>query len=134
MNIQDIKTYLKMKVRIEEELNNLCSNIFSYVKDKYVEQLEFGRFSRYHTYFVNKESICIEYYEYGYDCHSEDYLPDIPLELLESETSWQKFLDDYYEKKKKEKEEKKAKEEQAKENKEREIYERLKKKFGNETV
>lgn len=125
MKLQDIQTYLRLK----KELDDLCIAIFTYVKKKYEKQLEFGWYSTYCDYSITKTELCIDYCDYSYGRQEEDYLPDIPLELLESETSWQKFLDNYYEKKKKEKEEKKAKEEQAKENKEREIYERLKKKF-----
>lgn len=130
MKVQDIQTYLRLK----KELDNLCITIFTYVKEKYVKQLEFDWYSTYRDYSITKTELCIEYSDYGYDRYEEDYLPDIPLELLESESSWQQFLDDYYKKKKKEEEEKKAKEEQAKENRERELYLRLKKKFGNETV
>ena len=128
MNVQDIKNFIKVK----EELSNLSFDIFYYVKEKYVDQLEFGRYSSYSKYyFINEKELCIEYYEYGYDCYNENWLPKIPIEFLEEETSWKKFLDDYYEKKKKEKEEKKAKEEQDKEDRERELYKKLKQKFEN---
>lgn len=130
MNIQDIKTY----IRIKAELTNLCNDILYYVKNNYIEQLRFGRYSAYNKYFVTDTSICIEYYDYGYDCYECSWLPDIPIEFLESESSWQQFLDDYYQNKIKEEEEKKAKEEKAKENQEHELYLRLKKKFGNETI
>lgn len=130
MNIQDIKTY----IRIKEELTDLCSDILYYVKRKYIEQLTFGRYSAYNKYFITDTSISIEYYDYGYDLYDYDWLPDIPLELLESESSWQQFLDDCYEKKIKEEEERKTKEEQAKEDKERELYKKLKEKFEDETI
>lgn len=130
MNIQDIKTF----IRLEEELDNLCSTIFYYVKDKYVKQLDFNKYSSYNKYYVTLRGVSIEYKDYGYDLVATSCLPTIPFELLEIDSSWQQFLDDYYEKKRKEEEEKKVKEEKAKENKEREVYERLKKKFGNETI
>lgn len=127
MNIQDIKTYM----RIEEELYDLCINIFRYVKDRYIKYLMFGRYSSYSKHHVSDTGICIEYSDYGYDYYDCAWLPDIPLELLESESSWQKFLDDYYKKKAEEEKQRKAKEEQAKEDKERELYKKLKEKFEN---
>lgn len=130
MNIEDIKTF----IRLEEELDNLCSTIFYYVKEKYVKQLDFNKYSSYGKYYVTLRGISIEYKDYGYGLVDSDFLPTIPFDLLEIDSSWQQFLDDHYQNKIKEEEEKKAKEEKAKENKEREVYERLKKKFGNEII
>lgn len=128
MNIQDIKTY----IRIKEELTYLCTDILYYVKNNYIEQLRFGRYSVYNKYFITDTSICIEYYDYGSDLYEYSWLPDIPIELLELESSWQQFLDNCYKQKIKEEEQRKAKEKQAKEDKERELYKKLKEKY--ETV
>ena len=125
MNIQDIQTYIRLK----EELDDLCRIIFYYVKYRYKEFLNFTDFSEYCKPIISKTGLCIEYNNDGIGYLSKAWLPDIPLECLDSETSWQKFLDDYYEKKKKEEEEKEAKRKQAKEDKERELYLKLKKKF-----
>lgn len=125
MKVQDIEKLIKL----DNELSDLCWNIFYYVKDKYKDCLEFNKYSSYNKYTISNTGICIEYSDsdYGYD--NINWLPDIPIELLETEFSWQQFLDDYYEKKRKEKEQKEAKEEQDKEDKECELYEKLKQKY-----
>lgn len=125
MKIEEIKKILSLK----EELDNLSSNIFQYVKDKYLNQLKFYSYSSYGDYNVDEKYLSIEYYDYGYDVYENDYLPDIPIEHLEEEASWKKFLDEYYEKKIMAEKERLAKEEQEKQDKERELYKKLKKKF-----
>lgn len=130
MNVEDIKTYIK----VSEELNNLCCDIFLYVKQKYEEQLEFGSDSTYDKYYINEKDVCIAYFDYDCCDYNDNFLPNIPLELLQAEISWKLFLDDYYQNKIKEEEEKKAKEERIKENKERELYEKLKEKYGTEKI
>lgn len=126
MNVQDIKTY----IRVEEELHTLCDAIFEYVIENYIDQLKFGKFSLNNKYFISKTGLCIEYYDRIYDMYDCSWLPDIPLESLESESSWQKFLDDYYKKKIEEEEEKKAKAKKMEEYKEREMLRKLKEKYG----
>lgn len=125
MDVQEIRTYIKISI----ELKTLCESIFNYVKSKYKDQLKFGIYSSYSKYFINEKELCIEYFEHCRDYCDEDYLPYIPIELLEKESYWKQFLDTFYENKAKEEEQKKIKEEQAKEDKERELYEKLKQKY-----
>lgn len=95
MKLKDIQTYLRLK----EELDNLCYSIFSYVKEKYVKQLEFDKYSIYDRYYITQIGIYVEYHDYGYGLVDSAILPTIPFELLESESSWKQFLDNYYKKK-----------------------------------
>lgn len=120
MTVEDIKTF----VRLEEELDNLCSTIFYYVKEKYVKQLDFNKYSSYRKYYVTLSGVSIEYEDYGYDLLATNCLPTIPFELLEIDSSWQQFLDDYYKKKIEESEQKKAEEDN-----EYELYMKLKEKY-----
>lgn len=119
MTVEDIKTFIKL----EEELDNLCSTIFYYVKDKYVEQLDFNKYSSYSKYYVTLSGISIEYKDcYGRD-NRRNCLPVIPYELLEVDSSWQQYFDDYFKEKIKESKQK------AIEDSEYELYMKLKEKY-----
>lgn len=125
MKLQDIKILLSTR----QELEDLSSDIFDYVKYKYQDFLKFNRYSNYDDFYINEKNLSISYYDHGYDIYQTEHLPDIPIELLESESDWKSFLDNYYQKKKEEKENWAKKEEQEKEDKERKLYEELKKKY-----
>ena len=88
MNIQDIKTFLRTRKKLDE----LSSNIFNYVKDKHSNHLKFFFYSSYGDCIVNEKYLSIEYYYTGYGEYDDDYLPDIPIELLKKESLWKNFL------------------------------------------
>lgn len=122
MNIQDIKTF----IRVYNKLEDVSTKIFQYIKDNYLDQLRFGRYSRYQEFFIIANRLYISYYNPANELGECSYLPSIPIELLETESSWQQFLDSDFEKRRQKDKERKALE---KENKERELYEKLKKKY-----
>ena len=129
MKTKDFETFIKLK----EEISLLADKIFHYVKEKYVDQLQFGRLSEIDGEDLYESGLEIKYYYYGYDIYDCDHLPTIPIQLLENERSWKKFIDDYYGTKIAEEEKKKQRELQAKEEKERELYNKLKEKYESES-
>lgn len=126
MKLQDIKTMLNTK----QELEKLSSVIFDYVKDKYQDLLKYNSRSAYDDFYeIDEKHLSVRYYDHGYTLYETEFLPDIPIELIENESDWKSFLDKHYEKEKEVKEKWAKIEEQEKENKERKLYEELKKKY-----
>lgn len=126
MKTKDFETFIKLK----EEIGLLADKIFDYVKGKYVDQLQFGKWSANESEDLDEYGLHIKYYDAGYDLYACDYLPTIPIHLLEDENSWKNFIDDYYGTKIAEEENKKQLGQKVKEENERELYIKLKEKYG----
>lgn len=117
--------YIKAYAKLREELDLLANKIFNYVYDNYNRFLEFESYSRHCDINVHDDVLEIIYFDY-YDNCDRYYLPSIPINLLDDESLWKKFLDEYYELEIAEEEAEKK----DKEKEERELYEELKKKYG----
>lgn len=125
MKAKDIETFINLK----EEISLLADKIFDYVKDNYIDQLKFGKWSANESEVLDEYGLEIKYYDAGYDIYEYGYLPTIPIHLLDDDNSWKQFIDDYYGKKIAEEEKKKEILQQVKEEKERELYNKLKEKY-----
>jgi hypothetical protein len=122
MTKEEFETFKSLKKKLVHEV----SELFDYIKEKYVDVLEFGECSSYHHYGMNDRIIWIEYFDYGYDCYDSRDI-DIPIN---------DFLSNPYEcvdcwanniRAKKQEEEDEAL--KAKEKKEKEELQRLKEKY-----
>lgn len=121
---------IKQYIRLREDMENLAEKIFDYVYDNYKDHLEYWRYSIFSDFSIDNKKLWISYEDYNDVCKAR--LPEIPIELLESEAKWKKFIDKYYKDKIKKEEDRKKQEEIEKEKEERELFEQLKKKY--ETV
>lgn len=108
------KEDLELFIKLYEDIDILSSKIFRYAKEKYEDQLEFGRYSSDCDFELDERGLDIEYEKYGHDCPTSAYLPTIPLDYVVDESLWKQFLDKYFEAeiaKQKEAEKRKAEEE-----------------------
>ena len=108
------KEELKLFIKLHEDLDVLSSKIFRYAKEKYEEQLEYGGFSTDSGFMLDNDGLEIKYFDYGYDCSMQAFLPTIPLDYVVDESLWKQFLDEHFEAKiakKKEEEKRKSEEE-----------------------
>ena len=111
---------------LKEKLDNDVNNLWSYLKEKHLDCLKFGKYSSFHHYNFYRNEICIEYNDYGCDYYDSSEI-DVPTnEFIDQPTEWaDEWANSIREEKKKEMEE------QIKQNekKEREILKRLKEKY-----
>lgn len=122
MKREELETFKSLKGKLENEVKKL----FDYIKEKYLDVLEFGEYSSYHHYNMNDEIIWIEYYDRGYDLYDPMYI-DIPInDFLSNPIEW---ADNWANNIRNEKQEEKEKEIKAKENEEKEELKRLKEKY-----
>lgn len=122
MKREDLETYKSLKRKLEDEVEKL----FDYIKEKYLDVLEFGKYSSYHHYNMNDEIIWIEYYDHGYDIYDSRDI-DIPInDFLSNPIEWADTWANNIRNKKQEDKEKAIK---AKEKKEKEELKRLKEKY-----
>lgn len=108
------KEELELFIKLYEDIDILSSKIFRYVKEKYEDQLEFGRYSSDCDFELDEDGLHIQYEDYGYDLREYAYLPTIPVDYIADESLWKQFLDDYFEAeiaKQKEEEKRKSEEE-----------------------
>ena len=117
---------LKMFKSLKEKLEHEVIELFDYIKTKYLDVLEFGRYSSYHHYAMNNEIIWIEYFDYGYDCYDSRDI-DIPInEFLSNPFEW---ADNWANNIRIEKQKEKDNAIKEQEKKEREQLQRLKDKY-----
>lgn len=111
---------------LQEKLEDEVTKLFSYIYHTYNDVLSFEKCSTYHHYDIDEDIICIEYYDYGYDCYDSREI-EIPINDFVSDPF--KWVDNwannvYAEEKKKAEEAEKIKEER-----ERKELKRLKEKY-----
>lgn len=123
MKQETIKEY----IRLRENLEELCEKIFAYVYENYRDYLGYY-YSVFTDFSIDNETLLITYEDYHDSC--ETSLPEIPIELLDNDVKWKKFIDEYYKDKIKKEEERKKREEMEKEKHERKLFEQLKEKYG----
>lgn len=123
MKEKDIKTYISL----QNEIESLCENIFDYVNDIYDDQLSAPNPTFADFEFWNDE-LTIRYKDY-YGNSYRFSLPSIPVNQLDDEKKWKKFIDDHYGEMIKKQEETKKLVEKEREKKERELLKELKKKY-----
>lgn len=122
MTKEELETFKSLKEKLEHEV----SELFDYIKEKYLDVLEFGECSSYHHYGMNDEIIWIEYFDYGYDCYDSRDI-DIPInDFLSNPYEWANCWANNIRAKKQEEKDKALK---AKEKKEKEELRRLKEKY-----
>jgi hypothetical protein len=120
---------LEMFKSLKEKLEHETIELFDYIKKKYLDVLEFGRYSSYHHYNMNDEIIWIEYFDYGYDCYDSRDI-DIPINDFLSDPF--KWADNWANNIRIEKQKKKDKAIKEQEEKEKKELQRLKDKYENQ--
>lgn len=75
MTRKEFDAFIKTQDKLEREVTDL----FRYIKGKYVSLLAFGTYASYHHHEVSEDSITIEYYDYGYDCYDSSTIT-IPID------------------------------------------------------
>ena len=122
MTKKELETYKSIKEKLEEETLDL----FRYIKEKHLDVLEFDRWSSYHHYELDDKTICIEYYDHGYDCYDSSDI-EIPIDdFLNRPKEWvDEWANEIREEHRRQKQEKLEEEEKR----EKEELQRLKKKY-----
>lgn len=75
MTKKELEAYKSIKEKLKEETLEL----FRYIKEKHLDVLKFDSWSSYHHYELYDKTICIEYYDYGYDCYDSSDI-EIPID------------------------------------------------------
>ena len=82
------KEELEMFKSLKEKLEHEVTELFDYIKKKYLDVLAFGRYSSYHHYDMNDDIIWIEYFDDGYYCYDSRDI-DIPInDFLSNPFEW----------------------------------------------
>lgn len=122
MTREEFQTYQTLT----EKFSKYCEDIFSYVKKNYISFLEFGRDSVFSHANLEDNNIELEYYDWGYDCYDYDTIK-IPVDDFFNDPY--KWADEWAKAMIAEKEATRQRLNEIAEQKERDEYERLKKKF-----
>ena len=120
------KEEIETLIDLEEKLSKKSQELFSYIYNTYNDVLEFARDSCYNHCEINKDTISIEYYDYGYDRYDSREIEISISDFVSDPFKWaDNWANDIYaEEKKKEEAAEKRKEER-----EREVLRRLKEKY-----
>lgn len=120
------KKELEAYKSIKEKLKKETLELFRYIKEKHLGVLEFDNWSSYHHYELYDKTICIEYYDYGYDCYGASDI-EIPIDdFLNRPKEW---VDEWANKISEERKKQKQKQLEYEEKQEREELQRLKRKY-----
>lgn len=123
MTREEFKTYQTLT----EKFSEYCDSIFSYIKKNYIDVLKFGKYSAFsHTNLEDNNIIELEYYDCGYDCYDYDTIK-IPIDDFFNDPY--KWIDKWTKEIIAKKEATRQRLNEIAEQKERDEYERLKKKF-----
>jgi len=122
MTQKEFKEFATLKEKLDKEVGDL----FSYIKEKYIDCLAFGKWSCIDRYDFDDESITITYYDYGYDLYDSRDIEILLDDFFNDPVKWaDKWADGIHETKRK----KNEREKEYKEKKEREELQRLKEKY-----
>lgn len=111
-----------------DAIEELVEEIFKYIKSNYQEYLDFERYSCLDEWKLDKDSLSMKYYDYGYDLYEYCWFDDIPIDVILNDT-WKEFIDEHFNKLIREKESKKAASEAKEKEKRKQLYEELKQEF-----
>lgn len=118
MTKKELEAYKAIKEKLKEETLKL----FRYIKEKHLDVLKFDNWPSYNHYELYDKTICIEYYDYGYDCYDASDI-EIPIDdFLNRPKEW---ADEWADKIRKER----KKQLEHEEKREREELQRLKRKY-----
>lgn len=129
----DYKTLIKLVEKYEEEASRVFDKLQKADQEAKTSILDYGRygtFERIEWDYSDENTIVVRYYDYGYDLYDSATLK-IPADILFDDKKIDKWIKSIIDAKLKEKEEKELAKQKAIEDKERQVYERLKEKFGN---
>lgn len=85
-----MKEKIEQYLKLQNEIEDLADNIFDYVKQNFIELLEFDRYSTAEDFSVEKDGIRIKYYDQGYDLYETNSL-FIPIEHIINNT-WKDYF------------------------------------------
>lgn len=122
MTKKELEAYKSIKEKLKEETLGL----FRYIKEKHLDVLKFDRWSSYHHYELSDKTICIEYYDHGYDCYDSS---DIEIPIYDFLNRPKEWADEWANEIREERRRQKREELENEEKREKEELQRLKKKY-----
>ena len=122
MTREEFQTYRTLS----EKFSDYCNDIFSYIKKNYIGVLKFDKDSAFSHANLEDNHIELEYYDWGYDCYDYDKIK-IPVDDFFGDPY--KWVDEWAKKIIAQKEYTRKRLDEIAAQKERDEYERLKKKF-----
>ena len=122
MTREEFQTYQTLT----EKFSEYCDSVFSYIKKNYISVLKFGKDSAFSHANLEDNNIELEYYDWGYDCYDYDRIK-IPIDDFFNDPY--KWVDKWAKEIIAEKEATRQRLNEIALQKERDEYERLKKKF-----
>lgn len=122
MTREEFQTYQTLT----EKFSKYCKDIFSYIQKNYISFLKFGQDSVFSHANLEDNIIELEYYDWGYDCYDYDRIR-IPVDDFFNDPY--KWVDKWAKAMIAEKEATRQRLNEIAEQKEKDEYERLKKKF-----
>lgn len=122
MTLEEFKTYQILT----EKFSEYCDSIFSYIKKNYIDVLKFSKHSAFSQANLGDNNIELEYYDCGYDYYDYDTIK-IPIDDFFNDPC--KWVDEWAKEIIAKKEATRQQLNEIALQKERDEYERLKKKF-----
>ena len=128
----DYKTLIKLVEKYDEEASRVFNKLQradQEAKTGILHYGHYGAFERIEWDYSDENSIVVRYYDHGYDLYESATL-NIPADILFDDKKIDKWIKSIIDANLKAKEEAELAKQKAKEEKERQVYERLKEKFG----
>ena len=128
----DYKTLIKLVEKYDEEASRVFNKLERADHEAKTGILHYGSYSTFERIewdYSDEDSIVVRYYDYGYDLYESATLK-IPADILFDDKKIDKWIKSIIDANLKAKEEVELAKQKAKEEKERQVYERLKEKFG----
>ena len=124
-----MKDKIKLYLEIKDELGNLASEIFQYIKENFIGLLAFGKYSAYDGWKVKGGKFSIKHFDRGYDIYEYSYF-QVPLKRV-YEGTWKEYIQEQEEKRIEKYCKKQIEEEKLKRERELKILKELKEKYEN---
>ena len=128
----DYKTLIKLVEKYDEEASRVFSKLQKADQEAKTDILHYGSygaFERIEWDYSDEKSIAVKYYDYGYDLYDSATLR-ISADILFDDKKIDKWIKSEVDKALEKKEQQRKTIEKQQEEKERQLYERLKEKFG----
>ena len=128
----DYKTLIKFIEKYTEEASRVFNKLKKADQESKTDILRYmyySSFRRVEWEHSDENTICVEYFDDGYDIDETDSL-DIPSDILFDDEKIDKWIKSEIDKALEKKEQQRKTIEKQQEEKERQLYERLKEKFG----
>lgn len=128
----DYKTLIKLVEKYDEEASRIFNKLQKADQEAKTSILHYGFYSAFERIewdYSDENSIAVRYYDHGYDLYDSATLK-IPADILFDDKKIDKWIKSEVDKALEKEEQKRKATEKYQEEKERQVYERLKEKFG----